>query len=233
MTRRVGLLALVGATVALAGCGDHLSGAATNISPTTTVAATTTVRPSPLACATALGETLANVRTWLGIAADGSQDQTIRVVDLHRNTTAQSTYLLSSGKDLVCGSPKVDLIDGLNVTSTEQSYMRAGDVVLGGDDTDVVDVMYGGVFRGGLGDDQMNALNGGAFDGGAGNDYIGDAMGGGKFIGGDGDDVAQAMSGGIFDGGAGFDSSPTHIGGTLINVEQCEPLPGVATAHCP
>ncbi|MFZ9630384.1 MAG: hypothetical protein ACO3C1_13665 [Ilumatobacteraceae bacterium] len=205
---RRGLVVLLAAASVLASCDASRAGTAVRAST------------SPLACATAVGETLTDVRIWLGIAADGSQDATVRVVNL-TPATANSTFLLSTGKDLVCGSKYSDQVDYSKVTTSDEDSLRAGDVLLGGGGNDSLQYVLGGYFRAGADNDAVGALNGGTFDGGAGNDSVNDGMPDGIYLGGDGDDLLFSMSGGAFDGGVGTDGSYLYIAGVLKNVEQC------------
>lgn len=66
--------------------------------------------------------------------------------------------------DLVCGC------DGSNVLGS----LDGGDVFLGGEGDDVVELVQGGIVNGGEGGDLVVILDGGTFSGGAGEDAVRD-----------------------------------------------------------
>ncbi|MFZ9630191.1 MAG: hypothetical protein ACO3C1_12675 [Ilumatobacteraceae bacterium] len=212
-------LVLLGAAAALCSCGAERQGTAVQSTD------------SPLGCASALGESLDDVRTWMSIAADGSEDSSVRVVDL-TGASGKPTFLMSAGKDLVCGSPYDDAIEIGTVRPGDEIYVQAGDVVLGGGGADVVKVLADGTFRGGDGDDYVGVFygEGGVFDGGVGVDSVRDSLGLGTFIGGDGNDFAVDVRGGAFEAGPGDDWVTLYSAGTLVDVETCSARTG---STCP
>lgn len=187
---------------------------------------------SPLACAVDLGETLADVRGWLGVAADGSGDSTVNIVDL-RAKTANNVFFFTDGKDLVCGSPFDDAIDFSHQTSANQALINAGDVMLGGAGTDSAYATVGGVFHGGDGDDSLQHMSGGTFRGDGGNDAVVLSVRNGTFIGGDGDDTVNLLWGQTFDGGPGTDAVTSYVLGDLVDIESCTANPYESPFGCP
>ena len=201
-------LVLVGAVVALCSCGAERQGTAVQSTD------------SPLACATAMGESIDDVRGWLAIATDGSADGTVNVIDL-RDKPSDNVILLTDRKDLVCGSPFNDAIDYSNQTNQNQTLIILGDLFLGGGGNDTAFATVGGVFHGGDGDDSLNYVADGTFVGGAGNDAVTEGVQNGTFIGDDGDDTVKVLWAKSFDGGAGTDTVSAFVMGDLTDVESC------------